>query len=168
MTFGVIVGNRGFFPGHLARTGREEILRALAEEGFDAVILGAEDTSYGAVESRDEAKACAALFRANRENIDGVIVTGEHIADAFDDLYYLERASMLQVMAMQTGRSLRIVPQEIAAMTGRQMAGEQHPQRLCTHRRRPRSEGPRYHRAPDGWSCGRPSDDQPQAGDLLG
>ncbi len=25
MTFGVIVGNRGFFPDHLAKTGREEI-----------------------------------------------------------------------------------------------------------------------------------------------
>src|SRR5438105_14067596 len=65
VTFGVVVGNRGFFPGHLARTGRDEILRALADEGFDAVILGAEDTNYGAVESRDEAKACAALFKAN-------------------------------------------------------------------------------------------------------
>jgi ribulose-5-phosphate 4-epimerase/fuculose-1-phosphate aldolase len=58
------------------------------------------------------------LFLANH----GVIVTGERIAEAFDDLYYLERACMLQVVAMQTGRALRIVPQEIAAMTGRQMA----------------------------------------------
>ena len=31
VTFAVIVGNRGFFPGHLARTGRDEILRALAK-----------------------------------------------------------------------------------------------------------------------------------------
>jgi L-fucose isomerase-like protein len=81
VTFGVLVGNRGFFPGHLARTGRDEILRALAEEGYDAVILGAEDTNYGAVESRDEAKACAALFRANRENIDGIIVTLPNFGD---------------------------------------------------------------------------------------
>src|ERR1043166_6829934 len=81
VTFGVVVGNRGFFPGHLARTGRDEILRALADEGFDAVILGAEDTNYGAVESRDEAKACAALFRANRENIDGIIVTLPNFGD---------------------------------------------------------------------------------------
>ncbi len=29
MTFGVIVGNRGFFPDHLAKTGREEMLRVL-------------------------------------------------------------------------------------------------------------------------------------------
>ena len=28
-TFGVIVGNRGFFPDHLARSGREEMLTAI-------------------------------------------------------------------------------------------------------------------------------------------
>ena len=39
--------------------------------------------------------------------------TGRHIADTFDDLYYLERACMLQVTAMQTGRQLRIVPQDL-------------------------------------------------------
>ncbi len=34
MTFGVIVGNRGFFPDHLAKTGREEILRVLAARRY--------------------------------------------------------------------------------------------------------------------------------------
>ena len=33
MTFGVIVGNRGFFPDQLAKTGREEILRVLEADG---------------------------------------------------------------------------------------------------------------------------------------
>ena len=60
------------------------------------------------------------LFLANH----GVIVTGATMHDAFDDLYYLERACMLQVQAMSTGRPLRIVPHEIAAHTGRQMAEE--------------------------------------------
>ena len=32
-TFGVIIGNRGFFPDILARDGREEILRVLEKEG---------------------------------------------------------------------------------------------------------------------------------------
>jgi ribulose-5-phosphate 4-epimerase/fuculose-1-phosphate aldolase len=66
------------------------------------------------------------LFLANH----GVIVTGDTIGNAFDDLYYLERACTLQVTAMQTGRSLRIVPQEIAAMTGRQMQEESQQPRL--------------------------------------
>ena len=37
-TLGVIVGNRGFFPDHLCQTGREAVLRVLAEEGIEAVI----------------------------------------------------------------------------------------------------------------------------------
>jgi ribulose-5-phosphate 4-epimerase/fuculose-1-phosphate aldolase len=60
------------------------------------------------------------LFLANH----GVIVCGPSVAAAFDDLYYLERACMLQVMAMGTGRPLRIVPERVAGLTGRQMAGD--------------------------------------------
>ena len=29
MTFGVTVGNRGFFPGHLAQSGRSEMIAAI-------------------------------------------------------------------------------------------------------------------------------------------
>jgi L-fucose isomerase-like protein len=81
VTLGVIVGNRGFFPGHLAKTGRDEMLRALAEEGIDAIALGPDDSAHGAVESRDEAKACAALFRANADTIAGVVVTLPNFGD---------------------------------------------------------------------------------------
>ena len=75
MTMGVIVGNRGFFPDHLARSGREEIFRALAAAGMDVVALTPEESKYGAVETREESHRCADLFRRNREKIDGVIVT---------------------------------------------------------------------------------------------
>jgi len=49
-------------------------------------------------------------------------VCGPTVAAAFDDLYYLERACMLQVLAMGTGKPLRIVPERIAGLTGEQMA----------------------------------------------
>lgn len=81
VTFGVIVGNRGFFPGHLARDGRKEMLDALRDEGFDAVILDEKATNYGAIESRDEAKAYADLFRKNRDAIDGIVVTLPNFGD---------------------------------------------------------------------------------------
>lgn len=42
------------------------------------------------------------LFLANH----GVIVVGDTVAQAFDDLYFLERACMVQVLAMSTGRPL--------------------------------------------------------------
>lgn len=54
----------------------------------------------------------------------GVIVTGPSMAMAFDELYFVERAAQLQVLAMSTGRPLAIVPTQIAARTARQMAGE--------------------------------------------
>jgi L-fucose isomerase-like protein len=75
MTMGVIVGNRGFFPGQLAKSGREEMMRALAQAGIDSVVLDPEESKHGAVETHEEAKRCAALFQKNRERLDGVIVT---------------------------------------------------------------------------------------------
>ena len=33
MTFGLIVGNRGFFPDHLAKTGREQMIAAIERAG---------------------------------------------------------------------------------------------------------------------------------------
>ena len=75
MTLGLIVGNRGFFPDHLAKSGREEMIAALKSAGIAVVVPGPEDTKYGAVETRAEARKCADLFRKNRDKIDGVIVT---------------------------------------------------------------------------------------------
>lgn len=54
----------------------------------------------------------------------GVIVCGASIAWAFDDLYYLERACMHQVIAQSTGGPLRQVPDDIARHTALQMDGE--------------------------------------------
>ena len=75
VTFGVIVGNRGFFPSHLAKTGREEMISAIEKAGHKAIVLGAEESTHGAVETYDEALRCAELFKRHREEIDGIIVT---------------------------------------------------------------------------------------------
>jgi L-fucose isomerase-like protein len=81
MTMGVIVGNRGFFPDHLAKSGREEILAVLAKSGMNAVALSIEDSKYGAVETHEEAKRCAELFRKHEKEIDGIIVTLPNFGD---------------------------------------------------------------------------------------
>ena len=60
------------------------------------------------------------LFLANH----GIIVTGPSIDTAFDDLYYLERACMLQVLGMGTGKALRQVPDAIAQKTAAQMTDD--------------------------------------------
>jgi ribulose-5-phosphate 4-epimerase/fuculose-1-phosphate aldolase len=53
------------------------------------------------------------MFLANH----GVIVATETIAEAFDTLYYLERASQVQVLAMSTGRPLRVLSEALAVRT---------------------------------------------------
>jgi len=75
ITFGVIVGNRGFFPDHLAKSGRADMLAVLEKAGYGVVAPGPEETKYGAVETRAESHCCADLFKKHREAIDGVIVT---------------------------------------------------------------------------------------------
>ncbi|WP_426239475.1 aldolase [Pararhizobium sp. DWP1-1-3] len=51
----------------------------------------------------------------------GVLVLAPSIAEAWDDLYYLERAAEVQVLAMSTGRTVSPVDPAIAEAAYRQM-----------------------------------------------
>ncbi len=81
ITLGVIVGNRGFFPSHLCETGRATVLEVLEDEGINTVALSPADTTFGSVESLSDARKCAALFKAHREEIDGILVTLPNFGD---------------------------------------------------------------------------------------
>ncbi|MBI5961262.1 MAG: fucose isomerase [Chloroflexi bacterium] len=81
ITLGLIVGNRGFFPGHLCETGRKVILDVLKKEGIKVIALDPKDTEYGSVESLNDAHKCADLFKKHREDIDGVLVTLPNFGD---------------------------------------------------------------------------------------
>jgi L-fucose isomerase-like protein len=81
MTLGLIVGNRGFFPDHLAKSGRQEMIQALASANAKVVALGENDSKFGAVETRNEARKCADLFRAHRDELDGIVVTLPNFGD---------------------------------------------------------------------------------------
>jgi L-fucose isomerase-like protein len=81
ITLGLIVGNRGFFPGHLAESGRKEMIQVLEQAGIEVVALGAEKSGHGAIETYEEAQRCAEVFRAHSEQIDGVIVTLPNFGD---------------------------------------------------------------------------------------
>ncbi len=81
VTLGVIVGNRGFFPGHLCETGRKTILDLLKAEGINAIALSPEDTKYGSVESVIDAQKGADLFKKHRDEIDGILITLPNFGD---------------------------------------------------------------------------------------
>jgi ribulose-5-phosphate 4-epimerase/fuculose-1-phosphate aldolase len=81
------------------------------------------DDDYGGLaESAEEGSRIAeklgrnmTMFMSNH----GVMVIGSSIAEAFDRLYYLERACEVQVLAMSTGRPLDIVSETVALQTKR-------------------------------------------------
>lgn len=80
-TLGVIIGNRGFFPTHLCEAGRKTILKVLEEQGFDVVVLPEDASPAGSVETLQDARKCGDLFRANRDRIDGILVTLPNFGD---------------------------------------------------------------------------------------
>ena len=92
---------------------------------FDGRI--AYDDHYGGLgDNADEGLRLAAamadkpvLFMANH----GIITTGADPAQAFNALYYLERAARLQVLAASTGRPLRLLAPEIVEKTAAAWTG---------------------------------------------
>jgi L-fucose isomerase-like protein len=73
-TLGLIIGTRDFFPAEPVRQAREELMRRLDELNVDIITLNEETTRFGAVESWEDSKKCAALFAQNRIKIDGILV----------------------------------------------------------------------------------------------
>ena len=96
MTMGLIVGNRGFFPDHLAQSGRMEMIQALQRFGIDVISLGPEQSKHGAVETYEEGMRCAELFKSKAAEIDGVIITLPNFGDerAIADTLRLSRLNV--------------------------------------------------------------------------
>ena len=94
VTFGVIVGTRGFFPAELAQAGRKEILDVITKAGYKTVIAPEDATPFGAVETIADAKIYAKLFRENHEKIDGIIVTLPNFGDEIGIVETLTRADL--------------------------------------------------------------------------
>ncbi len=92
--FGLIVGSRGFFNAGLAVGVRARLLEILDEMGFEYVITPYEATPCGAIETREHAKLCADLFKANADKIDGVIVVLPNFGDELGIVQTLEMARL--------------------------------------------------------------------------
>ncbi|MCA0850045.1 aldolase [Salipiger thiooxidans] len=77
----------------------------------------------------------------------GVMVLGQTIAEAWDDLYYLERAAEVQLLAMSTGRAVHPVAPDVAQAAYDQMReGDAESARLhlASVRRQLDAEEPQY------------------------
>jgi len=81
LSFGLIVGTRGFFNPKLAQEGRKQLLKKLDSLGYSYVIPPENATPNGAIETLADAQKCAKLFKENSEQIDGIIVVLPNFGD---------------------------------------------------------------------------------------
>lgn len=100
---------------------------------FDRVVI---DDGYGGLAFEEEGERCAALFTDPRQKVmvmgnHGVLVIGATVAETFNRLYYFERAAETYIRALQTGQPLRVLPDEIAEKTAREI--ETYPEQDIRH-----------------------------------
>lgn len=81
ITFGVIIGTRGIFNPVLARNDRKILLKTLNSLGYNTIILSEDETASGSIETYQDAKKCASLFKENQDKIDGILVILPNFGD---------------------------------------------------------------------------------------
>ena len=109
----------------LLEPGRLEMVEQNALRFHDEIAY--DDVYNGLVVDNAEGDRLAAalgdkriMFLANH----GVIVVGASVAEAFDSLYYLERACRLQVLARSMGGKLRAVRPDVVRDTHRMLVAD--------------------------------------------
>jgi L-fucose isomerase-like protein len=75
LALGLIVTTRNFFPSVLCREARSAVIAAIRAHGVEVIALPENGTRSGGIETHDDARACAELFRKNMDRISGVVVT---------------------------------------------------------------------------------------------
>jgi len=83
------------------------------------------DDHYGGMAFEEEGARCAAMLADPKVTTmvmgnHGVLVIGQTVAEAFNRLYYFERAAETYIRALQTGQRLRVLPDAVAEKTARE------------------------------------------------
>ena len=94
------------------------------------------DSDYGGLALEDEGARCAQLFDDPKKKVmvmgnHGIMVIGQTVAETFNRLYYFERACMTYILALQTGKPLRVLSHEIAEKTAQEL--EEYPDQDTRH-----------------------------------
>jgi ribulose-5-phosphate 4-epimerase/fuculose-1-phosphate aldolase len=109
----------------LLENARVEMVEQNALRFYDDIAY--DDTYNGLVVDNAEGDRLARVLGAKRVLFlasHGVIVVGPSVAEAFDSLYYLERACRLQVLARSMGAKLRAVRPEVIQSTYKLMCAD--------------------------------------------
>ena len=112
----------------LTLTADRRLDTALSQNAMRIHRRVAADTRYNglALDAREGERIATAMAGADVVFLGnhGVVVCGDRIDHAYDDLYFLERACMAQVLAQSTGRALLPVDESIAARVRDQTLGD--------------------------------------------
>ncbi|MCL6286093.1 class II aldolase/adducin family protein [Ruegeria sp. 2012CJ41-6] len=86
---------------------------------YDRVII---DENYGGIALEEEGERCAAMLNDPKIQVmvmgnHGILVVGSSVNETFTRLYYFERAVRNYILAISSGKPLRIVSDEIATKT---------------------------------------------------
>ena len=73
LTFALCFGNRGFMPGELILGARDDMVKAVTDAGYDYIIMDADATRFGAVETRQEGRLYHDWLKSHEGEYDGVI-----------------------------------------------------------------------------------------------
>lgn len=100
---------------------------------FNRIVV---DENFGGLALEDEGARCASLLTDPKKKVmimgnHGILVLGDSIADTFNRMYYFERAAETYIRALQTGHPLRIIPDDIAEATARDL--ENYPGQADAH-----------------------------------
>ncbi len=100
---------------------------------YNRVVI---DEQFGGLAFEDEGERCATLLTDPSKKVmimgnHGVLVLGDSVGDAFNRLYYFERAAETYIRALQTGQPLRLIPPDIAEKTAREL--EDYPGQAAAH-----------------------------------
>ncbi|MBT8410384.1 MAG: class II aldolase and adducin N-terminal domain-containing protein [Octadecabacter sp.] len=84
------------------------------------------DDHYGGLAFEEEGERCAALLTDPKQKVmimgnHGIMIIGATVAETFNRLYYFERAAETYIRALQTGQPLRVLSDEIAEKTAREL-----------------------------------------------
>jgi len=88
--------------------------RVAVDDGFDGMGLGDEAERLAGTIGN-----ASTLIMGNH----GILVVGETVARAFDNLYYFERAAETVITAYSTGKPLRVASDQVAEKTAQQWEG---------------------------------------------
>ncbi len=114
------------FASSLARLEDPQLQMIGQTEAKMAAFLAYDDAYAGLAEDPSEGERLAAAMAPDKTILlmagHGVIVTGANVAEAYDRLYYLERACQVQLYALWTGRKLKPLTPAVLEKTLRQFA----------------------------------------------